>query len=102
MSKSEKNVKEISKEEMANVTGGYVVEVDPNDIDKEKLGLKRYLVVNDQNGKILNSFDKCEDAFAADAVANWDKDWTLKMPQGELHKHISKSADDGSLIFKEW
>ncbi len=102
MSKSEKNVREISKEEMANVTGGYVVKVNPKDVEEAKLGLKKYLVIDDQNGKILNSFDKYEDAVASDAVANSDEDWVLRVPQGELHNHIFKSPYDGSLIFKEW
>lgn len=102
MSKNEKNVRKISKEDMANVTGGYVVEVNSKDPEKEKLGLKKYLVIDEQSNKIINSFDKYEDAVASDAVANWDKNWVLKVPQGELHKHIFKSPDDGSPVFLEW
>ncbi|MDO4200169.1 MAG: hypothetical protein Q4D57_05410 [Clostridia bacterium] len=102
MSKNEKNVREISKEEMANVAGGYIVEVNPKDAENEKLGKKKYLVIDEQSDKILNSFNEIEDAIASDAVANYDRDWVLKVPKGKLHKHILKSPDDGSLVFKEW
>ena len=102
MSENEQNVREINKKEMENVTGGYVVKINPKDVEKEKLGLKEYLVIDEQSDKVINSFDKYEDAVASDAVANWDKDWVIKVPQGELHNHIFKSSDDGSLVFKEW
>lgn len=102
MSKNTENVREISREEMTNISGGYVVKVNPKDIEKEKLELKKYWVVDNTSGKILNSFDKYEDAVASDAVAHSNKDWVYKVPNGDLKNHIFKSLDDDSLVYKMW
>ena len=102
MSKSEKNVREVSQEEMENISGGYVIKVSKEDLENEKLDLKKYWVVDNSTGKVLNSFDKFEDAVASDAVAHADKEWIHTVPEGSLHDHLFKSRDDDSLVYKMW
>lgn len=97
-----KTVRELSKKEAENISGGYVVKVNPKDIESEKLDLKKYLVVDNQTSKIIGSFEKYEDAVACDAVEHSNKDWVYKVPKGELKNHVFKSLDDGSIVFKQW
>ena len=95
-------VKEMDKQSMENISGGYVVKVNQEDIEGEKLTLKKYWVVDNKSGKILNSFDRYEDAIASDAVAHANKDWVYTVPKGGIHDHVFKSLDDGSLVYKIW
>ena len=55
-----------------------------------------------ESGKILNSFDKYEDAVAADAIAHSDKAYIYNVPEGGLHGHVFKSLDGDSLVWKPW
>ena len=102
MNKTKPSVKKLGAGESSSISGGFVVKVNPKDLEKEKLDLKKYLVVDNSTGKIINSFDKYDDAVACDAVEHSNKDWIYKVTKGDLKNHIFKSLDDGSMVFKHY
>ncbi len=105
MDKNKETIKNLNRKETEHVSGGYVVQVNPSDLEKENINLKRYLVVEDEEdsstGKVIDSFDNLESAIACDAINSSDSYYIYKVQSGELDEKVFKSLD-GNYIFKRW
>lgn len=97
MSTKGENFKELNPNELENISGGLIVKVSKEDLEKEKIALKKYIVV-DFDGKIVESFDNYEDAAKCEYSKNKDM-YTLTLNEGELKDKVYKTLD-GHFVFK--
>lgn len=97
MSTNAKNFKELNREDLANISGGLIVKAPKEDLEKEKVDLKKYIVV-DFDGKIVKSFDNYDDAAQFEFSKHKDM-YTYTLQEGELKDKVYKTLD-GEYIFK--
>ena len=87
MGNNKEKISKLSQEGEENVSGGYIVQVDPVDLKEMHLDFKPYLVIDPKTHKVLGSYETKDEAIKKDYwLSKIDVNFILD--KGELKNRI--------------